>query len=191
MWRQAAEEVKRVPLEELSVPALSALLAAFSRAPFFDSSLVEGLANEALLRARRGEAAGLAISHIASVLSSIANSNIVWVDYAKTEDLFTGMSPALTAYAPSSFSVQQVAVIASAFAKAKIFDELLFAHLSRAVQWRGRNKAEFSVQVVGVLLFAFSRVQVDDATLLNFLANIIVELPPASFTPQACILLLT
>jgi hypothetical protein len=25
---------------------------------------------------------------------------------------------------------------------------------------------------------------VDDSTLLNFMANVIVELPPASFTPQ-------
>jgi hypothetical protein len=38
-------------------------------------------------------------------------------------------------------------VIASAFAKAKIFDSLLFSHLSRAVQWQGRAPAEFSVRV--------------------------------------------
>ena len=40
------------------------------------------------------------------------------------------------------------------------------------------------VQVVGILLFAFSRVQVDDPQLLDFLANIIQEIPPAAFTPQ-------
>ena len=34
----------------------------------------------------------------------------------------------------SKQSTTQVAVIASAFAKAKIFDATLFAHLSRAVQ---------------------------------------------------------
>lgn len=173
----------RLRMEEVSVPALCALLSAFSRAPCFDGELVESLANAACDRTLRGEAS---ISHIASVLSSLANSNIVWVDAAKTEDLFSGcLSPALTAFAPSSFSVQQVAVIASAFAKAKIFDEPLFAHLSRAVQWRGRNKGEFSVQVVGVLLFAFSRIQVDDAKLLDFLAGVIVEMPAAEYTPQA------
>jgi len=95
------------------------------------------------------------------------------------------MSSALCNMSPSSYSIQQAAVIASAFAKAKMFDERLFSHLSRAVQWRGRAAPEFSVQAVGVLLFAFSRVQVDDPKLLDFLAHIIVDIPPGDFTPQA------
>ena len=71
----------------------------------------------------------------------------VWVDAALTEDVFMGMSRALAALSPTSFTIQQIAVIASAFAKAKIFDSELFAHLSRAVQWRGRPASQFTVQV--------------------------------------------
>ena len=71
----------------------------------------------------------------------------MWVDAALTEDVFMGMSRALAALSPTSFTIQQIAVIASAFAKAKIFDSVLFAHLSRAVQWRGRPASQFTVQV--------------------------------------------
>ena len=182
MWKVSADAVLRVPIDTMSTQAVCALMAAFSRSKVFDAAVLQHLALAALSRADKGEAS---ISHMASVLSSLANCNMVWVDAALTEDIFIGMSPALTALSPASFSVQQAAVIASAFAKAKIFDELLFAHLSRAVQWRGRDGSEFTVQVVGVLLFAFSRIQVDDPKLLDFLAQIIFEIPAADFTPQA------
>ena len=73
--------------------------------------------------------------------------------------------------------VQHVAIIASAFAKAKIFDEGIFAHLSRAVRWRGRATSEFTVQAVSVLLFAFSRIQVDHdaASVLNLKLKLLVR----------------
>jgi len=75
-------------------------------------------------------------------------------------------------------------VIATAIAKAKIFDSALFSHLSRSAQWRGRASSQYTVQSVAVLLFAFSRVQVDDPLLLDFLERVISEMSPADFTPQ-------
>ena len=55
----------------------------------FDGELLELLALGALSRANQGVAS---IAHIASVLSSLANCNMVWVEAALTEHLFMGMS---------------------------------------------------------------------------------------------------
>lgn len=142
--RAAREAVMRLPVDDVSTQALCVLLAAFSRAGSYDGALLERLALGVLARAERGEAS---IAHMASVLSSLANCNMVWVDAALTEDVFMGLSGALVGLSPTSFNIQQIAVIASAFAKAKIFDSALFEHLSRAVQWRGRPSSQFTVQV--------------------------------------------
>ena len=72
--RTARDAVMRLPLADVSTQALCTFLAAFSRAGYYDGALLGRLALGVLTRAERGEAS---IAHMASVLSSLANCNMV------------------------------------------------------------------------------------------------------------------
>jgi hypothetical protein len=73
--RTARDAVMQLPLAEVSTQALCTFLAAFSRAGYYDGALLGRLALGVLTRAERGEAS---IAHMASVLSSLANCNMVY-----------------------------------------------------------------------------------------------------------------
>ena len=162
--------------------SLASLLAALAKARVADPGLQTLLLRAAQERAARR---ALTVGQAASVLSSAAASSLLWTAPALVEDLLRDMAPALLALPPASFSIQHCALLASAFAKAKVFDEAIFRHISRAVRLPERAPHEFSVEAVGVLLFAFSRVQAEDPALLAFLEEVIVRLPAAEFSPQA------
>ena len=111
--------------------SLASLLAALAKARVADPGLQTLLLRAAQERAARR---ALTVGQAASVLSSAAASSLLWTAPALVEDLLRDMAPALLALPPASFSIQHCALLASAFAKAKVFDEAIFRHISRAVR---------------------------------------------------------
>jgi len=181
-WEAAVGRMKEEDVAALPLPVQCSLLLLLSKAKIFDRDLMRTLANE---MARRAEEGSLPLPLAVVVLKSIAASDMVWIDAAGTEDVFLAVSRLLQQRPLKQLSLQQLAIVANSFARVKVFDEPLFLLLSRAIRKRRVNPSLFRVQIIAVLLFAFSRVQVEDPQLLDFLSEVLLQLPPEQFTPQS------